>query len=118
MLAAPAIFKERAEAAATGESNHMDGTLLPEINQFKLGSYKFTVVRDGTSIVEKPYETFGTNQNPETVQALLTANFLPADRFMSFYTPALIDTGSDVILVDTGFGVAGRARGAGQLTEG
>ncbi len=76
LLAASAIFKERAEAAATGDSNHMDGTPLPEINQFKLGSYKFTVVRDGTSIVEKPYETFGTNQDPETVKALLTANFL------------------------------------------
>ncbi|MCB2404338.1 MBL fold metallo-hydrolase [Rhizobium ruizarguesonis] len=118
LLAAPAIFREKAEAAATGESNHMDVTPLPEINQFKLGSYKFTVVRDGTSIVEKPYETFGTNQDPETVKSLLTANFLPADKFMNGYTPALIDTGSDVILVDTGFGAGGRARGAGQLTEG
>lgn len=72
MLAAPAIFREKADAAATRQRNHMDGTPLPEINQFKLGSYKFTVVRDGTSIVEKPYEIFGTNQDPETVKALLT----------------------------------------------
>ncbi|MGO7565890.1 MBL fold metallo-hydrolase, partial [Rhizobium johnstonii] len=76
MLAAPVILRETADAAATGAHNHMDGTPLPEINQFKLGSYKFTVVRDGTSIVEKPYETFGNNQDPETVKALLTTNFL------------------------------------------
>ncbi|MBY5665744.1 MBL fold metallo-hydrolase [Rhizobium leguminosarum] len=118
LAAAPAIFRDKAEAAATGENGSMDGTPLPEINQFKLGSYKFTVVRDGINISEKPYETFGTNQDPETVKALLTANFLPADKFLNGYTPALIDTGSDVILVDTGFGASGRARGAGQLAEG
>jgi len=118
LLAAPAILRDKAEAAATGESRNMNVTPLPEINQFKLGSYKFTVVRDGINISEKPYETFGTNQDPETVKALLSANFLPADKFLNGYSPALIDTGGDVILVDTGFGAAGRARGAGLLAEG
>ncbi|MBX5214163.1 MULTISPECIES: MBL fold metallo-hydrolase [unclassified Rhizobium] len=118
LLAAPVILREEAVAAATGESSNMNAMPLPEIDQFKLGSYKFTVVRDGINISEKPYETYGINQDPETVKALLTANFLPADKLLSGYTPALIDTGSDVILVDTGFGAAGRARGAGRLAEG
>ncbi|MBX5222103.1 MBL fold metallo-hydrolase [Rhizobium sp. NLR9b] len=118
LLAAPVILREKAVAAATGESSNMNAMPLPEIDQFKLGSYKFTVVRDGINISEKPYETYGTNQDPETVKALLTANFLPADKLLSGYTPALIDTGADVILVDTGFGAAGRARGAGRLAEG
>ncbi|MBY5757818.1 MBL fold metallo-hydrolase [Rhizobium leguminosarum] len=118
LAAVPAIFRDKAEAAATGENRSMDGTPLPEIDQFKLGSYRFTVVRDGINISEKPHETFGTNQDPETVKALLSANFLPADKFLNGYTPALIDAGSDVILVDTGFGASGRARGAGQLAEG
>ena len=118
LLAAPAIFRDRAEAAATGESNNMDVTPPPQINQFKLGSYKFTAVRDGTNVLEKPYETFGTNQDPETVKALLAANFLPTDKFQNAYTPAVIDTGSDIILIDTGFGAAGRARGSGQLAAG
>ncbi|MBX4954727.1 MBL fold metallo-hydrolase [Rhizobium lentis] len=118
LLAAPMILREKAVAAATGESSNMNAAPLPEINQFKLGSYKVSVVRDGINISEKPNETFGTNQNPETVKALLTANFLPADKFLNGYAPAIIDTGSDVILVDTGFGAAGRARGAGQLAEG
>ncbi|MBB6220203.1 MBL fold metallo-hydrolase [Rhizobium leguminosarum] len=118
LLAAPAILREKAEAAAIGESRNMDVTPLPEINQFKLGSYKFTAVRDGINISEKPYETYGTNQDPETVKALLTANFLPADKLLNGYTPALVDTGSDVILVDTGFGESGRARGSGKLVQG
>ena len=118
LLAAPAILREKAEAAVTGASRRMDIMPLPEINQFKLGSYKFTVVRDGINISEKPYETYGTNQDTEAVQALLTANFLPADKLLNGYAPVLIDTGSDLILVDTGFGAAGRARGLGKLTEG
>lgn len=96
----------------------MDVTTSPQINQFNLGSFKFTVIKDGSSIIEKPYETFGSNQDPATVQALLTQNFLPTDRFVNSYSPAVVDTGSDVVLVDTGFGAAGRARGNGQLQAG
>jgi glyoxylase-like metal-dependent hydrolase (beta-lactamase superfamily II) len=93
-------------------------TPTPQINQFKLGAFKFTAVKDGSSLIEKPYETFGTNQDPETVKALLTANFLPVDKFVNSYSPTIIDTGSDVIVVDTGFGAAGRPRGAGQFLDG
>jgi glyoxylase-like metal-dependent hydrolase (beta-lactamase superfamily II) len=96
----------------------MTATPLPQINQFKLGAFKFTVVKDGSSVVEKPYETFGTNQAPETVKSLLTANFLPTEQFVNSYSPTVIETGADIILVDTGFGAAGRARGNGQLQEG
>jgi glyoxylase-like metal-dependent hydrolase (beta-lactamase superfamily II) len=93
-------------------------TALPEINQFKLGSFKITAVRDGSNVLEKPFETFGTNQDPEAVKTLLTENFLPADKFVNSYSPAIIDTGSDVILVDTGFGAGGRERGMGKLQDG
>ncbi|WHO72761.1 MBL fold metallo-hydrolase [Rhizobium sp. BT03] len=118
LLAAPVILRERAEAAATGETNKMDLTPAPQINQFKLGSYKFTVISDGINISENPHETYGTDQDPETVRALLSANFLPTDKLVNGYAPVLIDTGSDVILVDTGFGAAGRARGLGKLVDG
>lgn len=91
---------------------------LPEINQFKLGSFKITAIRDGGNVLDKPFETFGTNQDPETVKKLLTDNFLPTEKFVNSYSPALVDTGSDVILVDTGFGAAGRERGLGKLQDG
>ncbi|OWV69368.1 MBL fold metallo-hydrolase [Rhizobium sp. N122] len=118
LLTAPVILREKAEAAATGETNKMDLTPAPQINQFKLGSYKFTVVRDGINISENPHETYGTDQDPEAVKALLGANFLPADKLVNGYAPVLIDTGSDVILVDAGFGAGGRARGLGKLVDG
>jgi glyoxylase-like metal-dependent hydrolase (beta-lactamase superfamily II) len=76
------------------------------------------VVKDGGVVGEKPNETFGTNQTPETVQALLAKNFLPTDKFVNTFAPFVVDTGSDVILVDTGFGESGRAKGNGQLAAG
>ena len=118
LLAAPMILRETAAMAATGDNTKMDATTQPEFTQFKLGSYKFTVIRDGKSVVEKPNETFGTNQPAETVQALLAQNFLPTDKFVNSYAPFVIDTGSEVILVDTGFGENGRAKGTGQLAAG
>ena len=93
LLAAPAILRTTAQAAATGDTGKMT-TALPEINQFKLGSFEITAIRDGSNVLEKPFETFGTNQDPETVKKLLTDNFLPGDKFVNSYSPAIIDTGS------------------------
>jgi glyoxylase-like metal-dependent hydrolase (beta-lactamase superfamily II) len=91
---------------------------LPQMNQFRLGSLKFTVVRDGANILEKPWETFGVNKSPETVQKRLAENFLPTDRLVNTYAPAIIETESDLIVVDTGFGAAARSRGSGMLMSG
>lgn len=118
LLVAPAILRETAHAAASGDTSNMDATTLPQINRFKLGSFKFTVVKDGASTIEKPNGTFGTDQTPETVDKLLSDNFLPTDKFVNTYSPTIIDTGSDVILVDTGFGSATRAKGTGLLQDG
>ncbi|NEI68160.1 MBL fold metallo-hydrolase [Rhizobium lusitanum] len=90
----------------------------PETHQFKLGSCTVTAVRDGANVMDNPWEIFGSNQTPDTVRKLLEQNFLPTEKFVNSYTPAIIDTGSDVIVVDTGFGEAGRARGFGRFRKG
>lgn len=113
-LAAPAILT-RASFAET-MADPMKTT--PETSSFKLGTFAFTVIRDGKSTVDTPSGTFGTNQKPEDVDALLGANFLPTDKFINSYAPTLVDTGTDVILFDTGFGEGGRANGNGQLIAG
>ncbi|MGO4437722.1 MBL fold metallo-hydrolase [Rhizobium sp. RAF56] len=93
-------------------------TVLPQINRFKLGSYQFTVVRDGANVLEKPWETFGVDQSPETVKARLAENFLPTDRLVNSYSPVIIETGSELIVVDAGMGAPGRERGSGMLMAG
>ena len=113
-LAAPAILTRASFAQAATEAMKSS----PKTNSFKIGKFAVTVISDGTRLGEKPEETFGTNQKKEDVAALLTANFLPTDKFVNGFSPVVIDTGSDVVLFDTGMGEAGREWGAGQLIAG
>lgn len=107
-----------AYVATIGENEIMSVVLPPETHRFKLGSCTVTVVKDGANVMDNPWETFGSNQTPDTVRKLLAQNFLPTEKFVNSYAPAIIDTGSDLIVVDTGFGAAGRARGLGRFREG
>ncbi|MBN8950264.1 MULTISPECIES: MBL fold metallo-hydrolase [unclassified Rhizobium] len=96
----------------------MTAVLPPDTHQFKLGHSTITVVKDGANITESPWEIFGSNQAPDTVRKLLEQNFLPTEKLVNSYAPTIIDTGSDVIVVDTGIGAAGRGRGLGRFREG
>jgi glyoxylase-like metal-dependent hydrolase (beta-lactamase superfamily II) len=86
-----------------------------EVKQYKFGSFNVTIISDGASVREKPWETYGTDQPQEAVKSLLQRNFLPTDRFAMSYAPAIIDTGSEVILVDTGETL--RSGGAGKTLQ-
>ncbi len=116
-LATPFVMNRAAFAQSEPKA---DGMTSPagKTSSFKIGTFNVTVISDGIRIGEKPEETFGTNQTPETVGELLKANFLPTDKFVNGFSPTLIDTGSDVVLFDTGLGEGGRQAGAGHLLEG
>lgn len=114
-LAAPAILSRASFAQEPSEDTM---AVHPQTKSFRIGKFAVSTIRDGKVVSEKPQETFGTNQKPEDVAAALEANMLPADRFINSFAPTLVDTGSDVILFDTGFGEGGRANGNGQLVAG
>lgn len=71
-------------------------------NRFTLGDYEVTALLAGTRMTENPQETFGLNVSPETFAAASAAAFVPADRTQNFFTPVLVNTGSELILFDTG----------------
>nr|WP_225170665.1 MBL fold metallo-hydrolase [Ensifer sp. IC4062] len=115
-LAAPALLTEFAGAQdATEPPGMTNGTAFKTL---KLGTAKITVISDGTRMSGNPHETYGLNQPADAVSTLLTENFLPADGFVNGFSPALVDTGTDVVLFDTGFGETGREMGTGKLVDG
>ncbi len=116
-LAAPFVMTSSALAQSEPKADSMT-SLAGRTNSFKIGSFGVTVISDGIRVAEKPHETFGTNQSPEVVADLLKANFLPTEKFVNGFSPTLIDTGSDIVLFDTGMGEGGREAGAGHLLEG
>ena len=117
-LAAPSLMTRAAFAQGADTARSIDHAMPPETHRFKLGSFEVVVVKDGARASDKPQETFGTNQPPEAVAELLQANFLPAENFVNSFAPVLVNTGSEVILFDTGLGEGGRANGLGRLVEG
>jgi len=116
-LATPFVMNRAAFAQSEPKAGAMASS-AGRTNRFKIGNFGVTVISDGIRIGEKPEETFGINQTPEAVGDLLKANFLPTDKFVNGFSPTLIDTGSDVVLFDTGLGEGGREAGAGRLLEG
>lgn len=117
IIASPAIITGRAFAQES-KPQAIDRITPPDIHKFKVGGFQVVVVKDGARPSGNPQETFGTNQSAEAVGTLLNDNFLPADKFVNSFSPTLIDTGSEVILFDTGLGKAARAQGGGRLIEG
>lgn len=80
---------------------------LPTHRDFALGDFRVTTLLAGSRMVENPQEIFGANVAPEEFAAAAGAAFLPADRARFYFTPTVVNTGSEVILFDTGNDAAG-----------
>lgn len=109
-LSAPALLKGRAAFAAhheAGEASGGEGAMADpgqgnEFRRFSMGETEVTVIHDGGRIAPDPGSIFGTDQNAETVSALLEDNYLPTDSMQLAFQPVVIRRGSDLIIFDTG----------------
>jgi glyoxylase-like metal-dependent hydrolase (beta-lactamase superfamily II) len=93
----------------------MLGVLRPAVHRCKLGEFEITTILDGIATRDGPHPAFGANVDQATAQAHAVANRLPIDKFENGFTPALVNTGSQLILFDTGNGQPRRAEGSGHL---
>jgi len=100
----------RAEAPMLGLSRPMH-------YRFALGAFEVTTLLDGALQLDGPHPIFGENVEAEDVAALAAEHFLPATRMEISFTVTLVNTGSELILVDTGNGDIGRRSAAGLLVE-
>jgi len=81
------------------------GRQAPGFYRYKIGSIEVTVVTDGINRLPIP-DGFVLNANKEEVNAALTAAFMEKDVFVGPYNPIVINTGSRLAVIDTGFGEA------------
>ncbi len=95
---APALAPPFAQAAAP-----ISGQQAPGYYRFKLGEYEVTILHDGARTFPMP-ASFVTNVPPD--QALVAAGdaFMPAGKVTVPFNPTLINTGSKLVLIDTGNG--------------
>ena len=94
--AAPSLVQAQAATAT-----------LPTHRDFTLGDFRVTTLLSGSRRVENPQGIFGMNVDAETFAAVSAENFIPTDAAQFFFTPTVLNTGSEVILFDTGNDAAG-----------
>jgi glyoxylase-like metal-dependent hydrolase (beta-lactamase superfamily II) len=112
----------RRQVIAAGAALPLSATLLPgpasaqaalqgsgfaPWNRFRLGDFEVTTLLVGSQAADKVQEIFGLNATPEEFAAISEANFIPADRTQFFFTPTLVNTGTDLVLFDTGLAAEG-----------
>lgn len=94
----------------------MRGVMRPHGVRFKLGAFEITNILDGTLKRPGPYPIFGEDQLEADVKAFARANNLPDAEMENGYTVTLLNTGSELILFDTGSGHGG-SPGTGLLVS-
>lgn len=98
-LAAPAILTAQSVQA---DGHATKGPGLAQFRRAQLGDFEVVTLLAGTRTVEEPQKIFGMNVDAETFASVSEDNFLPVDAAQFFFTPTLVNTGSEVILFDTG----------------
>ena len=101
------INSEPAHASAPAANQQ-----APGFYRYKVGDYEITVVTDGATT--RPLDAnFIINQKKEDVSAALAAAFMEKDKVTIRYSPIVVNTGSKLIVIDTGTGEANFERSKG-----
>ena len=75
--------------------------------RFMLGSFEVTTILAGTNMRPDPQEIFGLNVPEEEFEEVSRAHFLSTEESRFWFTPTVVNTGSQVILFDTGLNPGG-----------
>ena len=91
-----------APALAKAELKGID---IPVHARFKLGDFEVTTLLAGQRTVPgDPQGTFAMNVEKAEFEKVSQENFLPTDAAKFYFTPTVVNTGSELVLFDTGLG--------------
>ena len=94
---APLAFGRPAHAAAPAA-----GKQAPAYYRYKVGDYELTQISDGGRTIPMP-DGFVRNIPKEQVLAAAEAAYMPKGQVTITFNPVVINTGSKLVLIDTGF---------------
>ena len=93
-----------APVLAAGVETKANSTIA---KSFHLGDLTVTTLLDGNLPRDGAKEIFGGGASDEDFARVSAENFIPADKAHFFFTPTLVNTGSELVLFDTGLGQGG-----------
>ncbi|SLN49543.1 MBL fold metallo-hydrolase [Ruegeria meonggei] len=79
----------------------------PIAKSFALGDFTVTTLLDGSLPRDGAQEIFGGGASDEDFAKVSADNFISPDVAQFFFTPTLVNTGSELVLFDTGLGQGG-----------
>src|SRR6267142_3800090 len=92
------------------------GKQAPGVYRYKVGSHEVTVLTDGARTFPLT-ESYVTNAPIAEVRKAVEAAYLPPDKMIHHYAPIVVNTGSKLVLIDTGFGPATYVESKGELGQ-
>lgn len=96
-VAAPAMHISPAKAAAP-----MSGTQAPGFYRFKIGDFEITALNDG-QVNREINATLFPNAPLDEVTRLMESQFIPTKPASSPFNTMVVNTGSKLVLIDSGF---------------
>jgi glyoxylase-like metal-dependent hydrolase (beta-lactamase superfamily II) len=108
---APAIASLPARAAAPPS-----GKQVAAFYRYKVGDTEITVISDGVNRMKLP-DDMVSNVPKDQVQTALSAAHVEQGMFYNPYNPVIVNTGSKLILIDTGTGEASNAQSKGAIGQ-
>lgn len=81
------------------------GKQAPSFYRYKVGAHEVTVVADGVTSTPRP-DNYVANASKEAVRAEFVAAYLDPDKATHSYAPIVVNTGSKLVVIDTGLGPA------------
>ncbi|MEM1267952.1 MAG: MBL fold metallo-hydrolase, partial [Pseudomonadota bacterium] len=97
-------------AGAAFAEAEMQGASQSIYSRFVLGGFEVTTLLSGTATREEPQSIFALNVPEQRFKTVSEANFLPTDKAQFYFTPTVVNTGSELVLFDTGLNPRGIRR--------
>lgn len=105
LAAAPALSFARSSNARAAAA--LLGAAQPKFYRFKLGEFEITTISDSDVFIDGPFPLIGANASEPDVHALMRDNLLPERKYQPGFTPTIVNTGKQLILLDAGNGANG-----------
>ena len=105
-----------APVAAAQAAAPAAGKQTPGVYRYKVGTHEVTVATDGARSFPLT-DSYVLNAPLGAVRKALEAAYLPPDRMIHHYAPIVVNTGSKLIVIDTGYGPAALNQTKGELGQ-
>lgn len=119
LIAATAALPFATALPARAEAPMM-GVGMTRFNRVKLGAFEVTTLLAATAPRPDPHTIFGLNVSAEEFAAVSEAANLPTGQAQFFFTPTVVNTGTQLVLFDTGLdpdGIIGALNEAGYTPD-